>query len=77
MRQKYDRHSVVADPGAAVSRAALNAVGWGLSTFWRMGEQAIRAGLGAGLGERGDGNVNSESGDGKGNAINVAKEQRW
>mmetsp|Transcript_15443 Transcript_15443/g.21509 ORF Transcript_15443/g.21509 Transcript_15443/m.21509 type:complete len:222 (+) Transcript_15443:84-749(+) len=31
MRMKYDRHSTIADPGAAVGRAALNALGWGIA----------------------------------------------
>mmetsp|Transcript_27964 Transcript_27964/g.39322 ORF Transcript_27964/g.39322 Transcript_27964/m.39322 type:complete len:219 (-) Transcript_27964:366-1022(-) len=31
MRMKYDRHSTIADPGAAVGRAALSALGWGIA----------------------------------------------
>ena len=30
-RRRYDRHEMLADPGAAVQRAALNALGKGIS----------------------------------------------
>ncbi|KAL7468531.1 hypothetical protein ACHAXS_008759, partial [Conticribra weissflogii] len=45
MRQKYDRHATVADPGAALGRAAMTAVGWGLSSVWKVGEKAVKAGV--------------------------------
>lgn len=32
MRLKYDRNSSFADPGAAVGRAALDAMGWGIGS---------------------------------------------
>jgi len=45
MRMRYDRHESLAHPGAAMSRAAWSAVGWGLSgigkSVWKIGEVAI------------------------------------
>ena len=32
MRIRYDRNSAIADPAAAMGRAALGTVGWGLSS---------------------------------------------
>lgn len=55
MKQKYDRNSNVADPGAAIGRAAMSAVGWGLTSVWRMGQEAVKAGIAASTNENGDG----------------------
>lgn len=41
MRLRYDRNSAVADPGAAMRRAAFSAVGWGVS---EMGKGIFKAG---------------------------------
>jgi DnaJ-class molecular chaperone len=45
MRIKYDRNTTIADPKAALGRAALGAVGWGLAGvgkgLFKMGEAAV------------------------------------
>ena len=40
-RAKYDRHSSLYDPGAALGRAALNTIGWGFSGI---GKSVLNAG---------------------------------
>mmetsp|Transcript_19538 Transcript_19538/g.28404 ORF Transcript_19538/g.28404 Transcript_19538/m.28404 type:complete len:97 (-) Transcript_19538:547-837(-) len=46
MRLRYDRNTAIADPGAAVGRAALGAVGWGFSSVGKgllgVGEMALK-----------------------------------
>lgn len=43
-RMRYDRHSLLSDPGAAAQRAVLGAVGWGLKG---VGEGLFQVGAGA------------------------------